>query len=184
MRTLVLGGARSGKSAFAEALVGAGSCRYVATARPYGGDNFDADFQRRISQHIQRRPDYWVTEDRADLREVLSPAYLRQHTEHSLLVDDLGTWLTHLIDTKNAWDSPAGSTSLELMRLADLLRVFPPDRDVVLVTPEVGMGIIPEHHSARLFRDEIGTLNHMIADVCDRVFLVIAGQPLQLKSVL
>lgn len=74
MRTLVLGGARSGKSAFAEALVGAGSCRYIATARPYGDGDFDADFQRRISQHVQRRPSHWATEDRADLCEVFSPS--------------------------------------------------------------------------------------------------------------
>ncbi|AUZ43085.1 Bifunctional adenosylcobalaminbiosynthesisprotein CobU [Corynebacterium pseudotuberculosis] len=184
MRTLVLGGARSGKSAFAEALVGADSCRYIATARPYGDGDFDADFQRRISQHVQRRPSHWATEDRADLCEVFSPEYLRQYTEHSLLVDDLGTWLTHLIDIKNAWDSPTGSTNLEAEQLTNLLRGFPTNRDVVLVTPEVGMGIIPAQHSGRLFRDEIGTLNHMIADVCDQVFLVIAGQPLQLKSVL
>lgn len=179
MRTLVLGGARSGKSCFAEELVGDASCVYVATARPYSGE-FDADFAERIRHHVQRRPARWVTEDARDVTEVLSS--LRGRTEPlTVLVDDLGTWVTHLIDRRGGWAGPRGQLAGAFDALLEAIAALPSCVDLIVVSPEVGMGIIPEHHAGRLFRDEIGTLNQQVAGVCERVELVVAGQALPLK---
>ncbi|GAA1475272.1 bifunctional adenosylcobinamide kinase/adenosylcobinamide-phosphate guanylyltransferase [Corynebacterium felinum] len=175
MRTLVLGGARSGKSAFAEDLIGPGPCVYVATARPWPGDE---DFAARISHHVARRPAHWVTEDSVDAVELL-----RDPPGGAVMVDDVGTWLTHVIDREQAWELPRGSVSPVCASLVDAVNRFPDAQDLVLVTPEVGLGVIPEHYSGRLFRDELGALNAQLADVCERVVLVIAGQALVLKDV-
>lgn len=172
MRTLVIGGARSGKSAYAESLLGEhASVRYVATARP---DPTDADFQCRIAAHRARRPASWrvvETDDlAADVRFDGAPT----------LVDDLGTWLTGVLDDADAWEKPRGSVCATLDGL--VRAVDECSGRLVLVTPEVGQGIIPATASGRLFRDEIGLLNQRLAGVCDEVVLVVAGLPLALKS--
>ncbi|APT85129.1 bifunctional adenosylcobinamide kinase/adenosylcobinamide-phosphate guanylyltransferase [Corynebacterium aquilae] len=174
-KTLVLGGARSGKSDHAEGLIGDRPCTYVATARPWPGD---ADFAARIARHIQRRPAHWVTEDRINATEVLTHP---ENTTGCVLIDDMGTWLTHLIDERDAWSKPRGTVADAADAFLAALRDWPADRDVVIVSPEVGMGVIPEHASARLFRDEIGLLNARIAQECDHVLLVVAGLALELK---
>lgn len=192
MHTLILGGARSGKSAFAEQLFPT-DCVYVATARPWRGE-FDADFQQRIALHQQRRPSNWYTEDTYDLLEVLNrrngnpadpasgitQAPVGYGETAPLLIDDLGTWLTARIDQAECWDNPhnfSASLATELVAALQHNR----DRTIVLVSPEVGMGVIPEHPTARAFRDCLGSLNAAVAAVCDQVQLVIAGQPLQIK---
>lgn len=173
MRTLILGGARSGKSAIAEALVNTPNCLYVATARPWPGDT---DFTERIAKHVRRRPSHWLTEEHRDVVEVLhSPPV------GTVLIDDLGTWLTHLCDQHDYWNHPAEDYP-EIAELTTAIAAFPTDTDLIIVSPEVGMGIIPEHRSGRLFRDQIGTLNALVAQACDRVMLVIAGQTLVLKN--
>lgn len=179
MRTLVLGGARSGKSLFAEELVAGRSCLYIATARPWPGDT---DFAERINQHVQRRPLHWATEDQRDLLDVLDALDDRDQADPRgvILVDDLGTWLTHLLDSVGAWDQPRGSISEHTNRLLDILSTC--KQDIILVSPEVGMGVIPESQAGRLFRDEIGTLNQRIADICERVVLSIAGQSIIIKD--
>lgn len=174
MHTLVLGGARSGKSDFAESLCPA-STTYVATARPWSGE-FDADFQARITRHVARRPQSWVTEDSRDLLEVLA-----SDNAQFLLIDDLGTWLSARIDAADAWQAPHELAKQLTEKLVTQLRRNQ-HRNMVLVTPEVGMGIIPEHPSGRYFRDCIGLLNTAVANCCQRVVLVIAGQPLELKT--
>ena len=174
MRTLVLGGARSGKSAFAEQLVITTDCLYVATARPWSND---ADFAERIHQHQNRRPPAWRTEDQKDVIEVLHATT----PEATILVDDLGTWVTHTIDAHDAWDCPRGTMAAHYADLVKGIAAFPPHRDLIIVSPEVGMGIIPEHRAGRLFRDELGFLNAQVAQACDQVFFVVAGLPLQLK---
>lgn len=185
MKTLVLGGARSGKSQIAEDLVGPGGCLYIATARPFQGTRFDADFQARIAAHAARRPATWDVDDTTPLIDALrhhmpTTALGAQDPSPTVLVDDLGTWVTHLLDHAG-WDSPRGALDAEFAALTNAVASFPDD--LVLVSPEVGMGVIPEHRAGRLFRDEIGTLNSMIAAVCDRVLLVVAGQALELKHV-
>lgn len=169
LRTLVLGGARSGKSAYAEALVGADT-RYVATARL---DRSDADFVARIEAHRARRPSTWTSVDDTDLVQVLT------ESAGSTLVDDIGAWLTAAIDDAGAWTLPRGTVSSRTDALVAAVARYP-DR-LVIVSPEVGQGVIPETPSGRLFRDEIGTLNQRLAQVCDAVVLVVAGLPVQLK---
>ena len=174
MRTLVLGGARSGKSVFAEEIAGPGPVVYVATARPWPGDE---DFAARIAAHVARRPAGWTTEDRRDVVTLL-----REPTAATMLVDDLGTWLTHVTDTCGApaWEHDHPGLTAEMDALVDAVATYS-GGDLVIVTPEVGMAVIPEHRSGRLFRDRIGTLNQRLATVCERVVLVVAGLPLELK---
>ncbi|AKE41599.1 adenosylcobinamide-phosphate guanylyltransferase [Corynebacterium kutscheri] len=175
MRSLILGGARSGKSAFAESLIRSQPCLYVATARKFSGDT---DFERRISLHRQRRPDHWLLDESHELVDILNDNSLPEY----VLVDDLGTWLTHIIDRRNGWDSSHSVVKDDIAALCEAITHFPHDKNLIVVTPEVGMGIIPEHRSGRRFRDEIGRLNEQIADICDSVFFVVAGQALQLKG--
>lgn len=175
MRTLILGGARSGKSAFAERMVGDADCLYVATARPWPGDT---DFSERIAQHVARRPQHWRTEEQRDVMDVLS-----NPPQVTVLIDDLGTWLTNLFDRYDYWNQPRHNQQahVKITALIDAIADVPTSTDLIIVSPEVGMGIIPEHRSGRLFRDQIGSLNAAVAEVCDQVILVIAGQSLILK---
>jgi len=176
----VLGGARSGKSAHAEeltqALAGAGRVRYVATSHR---DPDDHDWEHRIAQHRDRRPGSWLTVETAHRRDLVDQ--LRSPTEAAAtLVDDLGTWLTVELDGAAAWESPRGSITPRTDELVASVRDY--RGALVLVTPEVGLGVIPETRSGRLFRDEIGALNARLAQVCDRVVLVVAGLTMTLKD--
>ena len=98
-----------------------------------------------------------------------------------LLVDDLATWLTGVLDDAAAWDAPvlpaAVGTAVDGLVVAVAAA---PDR-VVLVSAEVGLGVVPETRAGRLFRDELGALNAALAAVCDEVVLLVAGLPLRLK---
>ncbi|SNT22982.1 bifunctional adenosylcobinamide kinase/adenosylcobinamide-phosphate guanylyltransferase [Rhodococcoides kyotonense] len=172
-RILVLGGTRSGKSAYAEALVDSSSpVRYVATGRR---DPSDADWEARIDDHRARRPEQWSTvEASANLAEVIG------EESGSTIVDDLGTWLTHTFDDLNAWDSPRGTVGPRVDAVVDAVAAA--TGHLILVSPEVGMSVVPETRAGRLFQDEIGSLNSSLAAVCDSVVLVVAGLPLVLKS--
>lgn len=178
-RTLVLGGARSGKSAHAEGLLAdlspAAHVRYVATARRYPDDR---DWDARIDQHRRRRPGTWSTVETGldgGLVDLLSARGPHPPT----LVDDLGTWITGVLDDADAWEAPRGTIAADVDGLVAAVASYP-DR-LLLVSPEVGMGVVPEHRSGRLFRDEIGALNARLADVCDDVILVVAGIAMPLK---
>jgi adenosylcobinamide kinase / adenosylcobinamide-phosphate guanylyltransferase len=98
-----------------------------------------------------------------------------------LLVDDLATWLTGVLDDAGAWDAPALPPSVDAT-VDELVGAVAaaPDR-VVLVSAEVGLGVVPETRAGRLFRDELGALNAALAAVCDEVTLLIAGIPVRLK---
>ncbi|WP_344875091.1 bifunctional adenosylcobinamide kinase/adenosylcobinamide-phosphate guanylyltransferase [Allokutzneria multivorans] len=176
-RTLVLGGARSGKSAHAEGLAPADpSVTYVATARRRADD---ADWEARIAEHAHRRPECWKTVETADgpaLADVLAEA----SENELLLVDDLATWLTEELDAAGAWDGgPREPVHAEVERLARA--VNDTKARVVLVSAEVGLGVHPATPSGRLFRDELGRLNARVAEVCDTVTLLVAGIPLRLR---
>lgn len=171
LRTLVLGGARSGKSAFAESLMGTGPVRYLATAIP---DPADTDFAARIAAHRARRPADWTVLDGADPATVLRTP----HPEPTL-VDDIGTWLTARLDARAAWDAPRGTITPDTDALVTAVAEYP--GRLVLVTPEVGLGVIPATRSGRLFRDEIGTVNQRLARVCDEAYFVLAGLPMRVK---
>ncbi|AKK03556.1 bifunctional adenosylcobinamide kinase/adenosylcobinamide-phosphate guanylyltransferase [Corynebacterium epidermidicanis] len=186
MITLVLGGARSGKSAFAEMLttrissLESSAVTYVATARPWPGDT---DFAQRIAKHQASRPAQWHTEDCRDAIDVLcSPQ------SPTLIIDDLGTWLSEQFDSHDAWpDATAGKKEDQLRdverRCAEFVAALQATtaRNVVMVTPEVGMGLIPETPVGRVFRDTIGALNAAVAECADQVHLVVAGCALTLK---
>jgi adenosylcobinamide kinase / adenosylcobinamide-phosphate guanylyltransferase len=180
VRILVTGGVRSGKSRHAEQLVvslraaAAGAC-YVA-AGPSPDAEQDPDWTARVVAHRARRPSSWTTEETLDLAGVLARA------DRPLLVDCLGTWLTGVVDAAAAWDT----SSADLSALLDesLSHLLPALRscthDVVLVTNEVGLGVVPEHRSGRVFRDLLGTLNQRVGEACDEVHLVVAGRVLRL----
>lgn len=170
-RTLVLGGARSGKSAFAEGLFAdAPAVRYLATAVL---DPADHDFAARIAGHRERRPAHWSTVENAE------PATVLAEPAPATLLDDIGTWLTARLDARQAWEAPRGTVTPDCDALVGAVETY--RHPLVIVSPEVGMGVIPATRSGRLFRDEIGTLNQRLAQVCDAAYLVVAGLPVRLK---
>ena len=163
MITLVLGGARSGKSAVAEALARrSGSVvTYVAT----GDAGNDGDFRARIAEHQRRRPAEWVTiECGRDLVGALAGL------DGTVLVDSLGTWIAQ-------WPEFEIDTTV----LLDGVRRC--SGHVVVVSDEVGMGVHPSSDVGRAFRDALGSLNQAVANVADSVLLVVAGQVVTLKAV-
>jgi adenosylcobinamide kinase/adenosylcobinamide-phosphate guanylyltransferase len=161
--SLVLGGARSGKSTFAESLLAdAQDVDYVATAaeRPD-----DPEWTARIAAHRARRPAGWRTVETADV------AALLRHGGPPVLVDSITLWLAA------AMDDP------DLDRRADELCAAWTDtpRFVVAVSDEVGNGVVPETEPGRRFRDALGLLNQRFAAAADEVHLVVAGIPLRLR---
>jgi adenosylcobinamide kinase/adenosylcobinamide-phosphate guanylyltransferase len=165
--TLVLGGARSGKSAFAERLVceSAASRIYLATAA--AGDE---EMKRRITHHRASRGDGWRTvEEPLALVETLDREDRRGN---AILVDCLTLWLSNLFGAKR-------DVAAESARLADSLREV--KAKIVLVSNEVGLGLVPETPLGRDFRDAQGRLNQMIGAAVSNVAFVAAGFPIWLK---
>ncbi|WP_260191520.1 bifunctional adenosylcobinamide kinase/adenosylcobinamide-phosphate guanylyltransferase [Actinophytocola gossypii] len=177
MATLVLGGARSGKSAHAEGLLPAERATYVATAR---ADPTDPEWQARIATHAARRPPGWRTIELAtphDLTRLLKEV---PETAAPILVDDIATWLATLLDDTDAWaDGSLDPVRDECERLAAAVGAC--RAEVVLVSAEVGLGVVPATRAGRLFRDQLGSLNAALAEQCAEVFLLVAGIPLRLR---
>lgn len=175
MRTLVLGGIRSGKSrwaeqAIAESLPPGQAVRYIASGP---ADRTDPDWTQRVAQHRSRRPAHWSTVETADVA-----TELRRSPATPTLVDDLGGWLTRTLDRQQGWEH--GSVAAPVKEVVTAVDEFA--STLVLVSPEVGLTVVPATASGRRFADELGTLNQRVAAVCDRVVLVVAGQPLPIKS--
>jgi adenosylcobinamide kinase/adenosylcobinamide-phosphate guanylyltransferase len=179
-RTLVLGGARSGKSHVAERLLdGAGAVTYVATG-PLPSTS-DPEWARRVRLHRERRPEHWTTVETTDL-----VGALRRATT-PVLVDCLGTWLTSVLDGAGAWDETDDAGPLwrkRFDRAVDELveawhGVVVP---VVAVTNEVGSGVVPATASGRLVRDELGRLNTRLSLASERVLLVLAGRAIDVST--
>lgn len=167
-RVLVLGGQRSGKSRYAEELVIASGLSpvYLATAAPG-----DGEMRERIAAHRVRRGEGWRTvEEPLDLAGALA----REAGEgFHVLVDCLTLWVSNLLAADYSVDDETGRL------LEALTRVTGP---VVLVSGEVGLGIIPANALSRRFADALGMVNQRVAAVVDRVVLVAAGLPLVLKA--
>jgi adenosyl cobinamide kinase/adenosyl cobinamide phosphate guanylyltransferase len=168
---LVTGGARSGKSRFAEerlaALAPGGPWRYVATAEP-----LDDEMRARIEHHRARRGAQWRT---IEASRLLADAVCAPGDDSAILVDCITIWLSNLMLD--------GATDEAILAAADLLGAAARTaaRPVVFVTNEVGGGIVPMDPLARRFRDLAGWVNQRLASACDEVFLVAAGLPLKLR---
>lgn len=165
--TLVLGGARSGKSAYAENLLNDGPALYLAT-----GQAFDDEMAERIRLHRDRRGPHWHTMEEplelaASLDRALDPT-------RPVLVDCLTLWISNLMHAGRDVDTETGALCEVLAR---------PRGPVVLVSNEVGLGLVPDNRLAREFRDHQGRVNQRVAHICRRVVFVAAGLPLFLKDV-
>ena len=165
---LILGGARSGKSARAQALAEAAAPNrvYIATA-----EALDVEMEDRIRHHQQDRGDDWRTlEEPLDLVSAITSGAGAQTV---LLVDYLTLWLSNLMHHERDVD-------VETDVLCKVIQSC--SSDLVLVSNEVGLGLVPDTPLGRSFRDAQGRLNQRVANVCDRVEFVAAGLPLQLKG--
>jgi adenosylcobinamide kinase/adenosylcobinamide-phosphate guanylyltransferase len=169
MLTLIIGGARSGKSMLAERLAGEGGREvvYVATAEAR-----DSEMAARIARHRAQRPAHWrVVEEPLALAAVLCR---QAQTERCVLVDCLTLWLCNLLH--------AGAARFEAERDALLAALPALAGDVVLVGNETGMGVVPVGELSRRFVDESGRLHQAVAACAQRVLLVVAGLPMTLKG--
>ena len=177
MISIVTGGARSGKSEFAESLI-KGDAIYIATA-----ENFDDEMDLRIKKHVKRREESsinWRTVECLKNFDGLSGG------EKYVLFDSLGVFISNIMFSKTADDLSDESIEetvfevrKELEHLLDWAREN--DKELVIVTDEVGMSIIPESKVARVYRDLIGTINKEVAAKCDTAYFVCMGIEVRLK---
>ncbi|KAB2714706.1 bifunctional adenosylcobinamide kinase/adenosylcobinamide-phosphate guanylyltransferase [Brucella intermedia] len=165
---LVLGGARSGKSSYAEKMAQSSGLQplYLATGRA-----FDGEMENRIAIHRNRRGSDWQTvEEPLDLVGALT---LHVAVDRFVLVDCLTLWLTNLMMAERDIAAETAGLVAMLPNLAG---------PVVFVSNEVGFGIVPENRMAREFRDHAGFLHQAVAAVADEVYLIAAGLPLKMKG--
>jgi adenosyl cobinamide kinase/adenosyl cobinamide phosphate guanylyltransferase len=155
--TLVLGGARSGKSALAERLAGTGPVTYLATG-------LAAEMPERVAAHRARRPPAWTTVESQDLLGALP-----------------GLAGTVVVDSLTAWVAAAEGFSVDAEALCAVLAGH--GGDLVIVSDEVGLGVHPSTAAGRLFRDALGLVNQAVAAVADDVLLVVAGRALRLERI-
>jgi adenosylcobinamide kinase/adenosylcobinamide-phosphate guanylyltransferase len=169
--TLVLGGARSGKSRWAQALAGkAERVAYVATAQAR-----DAEMREKIRRHQEDRPRHWQT-----LEEPLDLAHaLLDNAAHFdlMLVDCLTVFAANLVEVA---ETDPGSMEPRIEGFLAALRTAPVS--IVLVSNEVGSGVVPPYPLGRRYRDVLGELNQRVAVIADHVVLMVAGLPLALKG--
>lgn len=178
--TLVLGGVRSGKSAFAEKLAAELNrpILYLAT-----GQAGDAEMAERIRRHQQRRPAHWLTVEEP-LRPAAALAATLSNTDPPpvVLLDALDIWIANQIMEQEAADFAAveSQTLVELKRLLTVCRRQTPA--AILVSSEVGLSPVPDNALARRFQDLLGTVNQQTAAATDAVYLIVAGIPIPLKT--
>jgi adenosylcobinamide kinase / adenosylcobinamide-phosphate guanylyltransferase len=177
-RVLVVGGARSGKSARAELRVAAEpDVCYVATGPGAPGD---AEWAARLAAHRARRPAWWRTVETTDLAGVLGG---REGTGAvAVLIDGIGTWLAAVMDECGIWDGEPGAQERLADQTAGLVRAWRETRyHVIAVSDETGLGLVPETPGGRLFRDELGRLNQALAAESEMTEFVLAGRVLPLS---
>ncbi|MFZ6759924.1 bifunctional adenosylcobinamide kinase/adenosylcobinamide-phosphate guanylyltransferase [Undibacterium sp. Ji50W] len=182
--SLIFGGARSGKSAFAEQLASGFSANkkevlYLATANAD-----DAEMQQRIAHHRARRPAHWRTLEQS--LELGATIMAHSRADNIILVDCLTVWLSNLLFSEAAdfpdvgHVTPPAQFAVQRQALLDALAQAP--GQIILVTNEVGMGIVPMGAVSRWFVDEAGRLNQAVAAIADTVVWVAAGLPLYFKG--
>jgi adenosylcobinamide kinase/adenosylcobinamide-phosphate guanylyltransferase len=171
-RILVLGGSRSGKSAHAESLVaGRAEVTYLATSPP---SEDDAEWTARVEAHRSRRPASWTTVETTAPSELLRGG--------TVLVDSVTTWVAALMDETGVWAEEPGAEERLAGRCDALVDAWAmTSADVVAVSDEVGLGVVPETRSGRLFRDTLGAVNQRLAGTADEVWFVVAGLPQRLR---
>ncbi len=164
--TLILGGARSGKSTFAEKLADSTAQPiYIATAQPD-----DAEMADRIRHHQERRSSHWQT---WEIPLSIAEAIARIDSPATVVVDCLTLWVSNLMQAGR-------DVASESQTLVEALASSP--CSVILVSNEVGSGIVPVNALARAFRDHMGYLHQLLAAQADHVYLIVAGIPLTVKS--
>ena len=170
MLQLILGGARSGKSRLAEKLAAESGCAvtYIATSQP-----LDGEMNERVRHHRERRPEHWaLIEEPIELARVLRD---NARADACLLVDCLTLWLTNLLMLEDLQRLNAERDAL-LECLAEL------SGEILFVSNETGMGVVPLGELTRRYVDEAGWLHQALAERCQRVVLTVAGLPLTLKG--
>ncbi|MDI5966614.1 bifunctional adenosylcobinamide kinase/adenosylcobinamide-phosphate guanylyltransferase [Streptomyces sp. SL13] len=173
-RVLVLGGARSGKSSFAESLLTGGAADYLACGPVPDGS--DPEWGERVARHRARRPDSWHTVETVDL-----PGQFGRPGP-PVLLDCLTTWLARTMDDCGVWSGAPDADRRLADRVDALVAAWTATpRRVVAVSNEVGSGVVPATPSGRRFRDEQGILNNRVAAASDRVWLITAGIPQRLR---
>lgn len=174
MKVLVTGGVRSGKSRHAEALLAHATAVTFVAPGPTTTEDPDPDWAARIRAHQLRRPAHWRTVETGDLVAAL-------RCPGPVIVDCLGTWLTRVLDEGEHWEASSDDVTTVVSRLVDeAIAALQGRDDVVLVTNEVGLGVVPAHRSGRVFRDLLGLVNLRVAEACDEVHLVVAGRVVRL----
>ncbi|WP_027717527.1 bifunctional adenosylcobinamide kinase/adenosylcobinamide-phosphate guanylyltransferase [Desulfovirgula thermocuniculi] len=178
---LVLGGARSGKSRFAEELAAASGPRVIYVATAAAGDE---EMARRIARHRLRRPPEWQTVEEGLALEEVIRRY--GHRASSILVDCLTGWVSNLLLAEGlprAGCTPEEKEEYILRRADGLARAAAalPAR-VIAVAGEVGMGLVPPYPLGRAFRDVAGEVNQLMARHAEQVYLVVAGLPVEIKG--
>ncbi|TVP71526.1 MAG: bifunctional adenosylcobinamide kinase/adenosylcobinamide-phosphate guanylyltransferase, partial [Leptolyngbya sp. LCM1.Bin17] len=166
----VTGPARSGKSEWAEALAAQSgrSVIYVATSKL---DPTDQEWQQRIQQHRDRRPEHWQL---WEVPVALPEAILAATAQDCLLIDSLGTWLANALDQDDeTWQGTVESLLASLQRTPS---------QVILVAEETGWGLVPAYPVGRLFRDRLGALTRQVGAIAGAVYLVVAGYALDVRQ--
>jgi histidinol-phosphate aminotransferase len=178
-RTLVLGGARSGKSRHAQRLL-AGHPEVLYVAPGPVPDGTDVDWAARVAAHRRERPEGWTTLETGDVARALDTA------DRPVLVDCLATWLAGAMEAAGAWDSADGDQAWRDRLDGEVDRLLLAWRSatvpVVAVSNEVGSGVVPGTRAGVLFRDALGRLNTQVADLSDDVRLVVAGRVQRLEG--
>ncbi|RBW51934.1 bifunctional adenosylcobinamide kinase/adenosylcobinamide-phosphate guanylyltransferase [Marinobacter sp. F3R11] len=170
MHTLVLGGIRSGKTALAERLASEADNSVVYLATATAGDD---EMRLRIQRHQQQRPADWGLEEEPLALGQLLASYGQQKAAPCLLVDCMSLWVSNLLH--------AGDDTFAREREAFLTQVGSYPGELVIVSNEVGLGIIGMDPLTRRFADELGWMNQALATRCDRVIMSVAGLPMVLK---
>lgn len=165
----MLGGARSGKSTWAEAqFAGVAEVEYVATSALTPDDT---EWAHRVALHRERRPATWRTTETLDLVSVLDAA-----DDAPVLIDCLAVWFDRILNDAGAWGDAPGWREEVSVRVDDLVAaVARTQRTVLLVSNEVGLGVVPATPAGRLYRDELGRLNMRLAQSVDEVWFCVAG---------
>ncbi len=180
--TFILGGARSGKSAFAQRLAterGGDAVLFVATLRETEAMRHDAEMRARVARHQATRPQAWPTFVLGDDIAALGEA-ARVNRVRCVLLDCLSLYISGAVFMQPELPAaPEDATADATNRLLDLIHTT--DADWIIVSNEVGMGVVPDNAWARAYRDALGRANQMMASAADVAYFVVAGLPMTLK---